>query len=534
MSRMLRKQRNGRIEKHPVLEFDRSKKVTIYFNGKPITAYEGETIAASLYAAGIKIFSRSLKFHRPRGFFCAIGKCASCMMRVDGRPNVKTCTEYVNEGMKIETQTGFPNANFDILSIIDYIYKKKFDYNRMFIRPAFMASLYQKIVRKFAGIGRLEDKDTPAKPIKKSEILETDVAIVGGGPAGLSAAIYAARSGAKVIVIDENKKLGGQLIKQTHRFFGSKEYYAGERGIYIAEILINETKSLQNITILDGATVFGVYPNKVLGIVKDNGLIEIKPKTLIFATGATEKTLIFENWDLPGVYGAGGVQTLMNVYGVLPGKRGLMLGSGNVGVIVTYHLLQAGVEVAAVVDPLPKIGGYAVHAAIVSRFGVPFLPSHMVKRALGRKYVTGAIVCKLDEKWNPIEGSERVIDCDFICIATGLKPANELLFQAGCKMKYIPELGGYVPLRTKYQETSVSGIFVVGDTAGIEEASSAMLTGRIAGLSAAISLGYGPEKEQKLRKLREDNYRSLCELRNGHFGERIRKVEEKILLENYI
>jgi len=520
--------RAGRITSHPVLEFEKGEKVTIFFNRKALTAYEGETIAAALYASGVRAFSRSQRFHRPRGFFCAIGKCASCMMRVDGRPNVKTCVEPVRDGMRVETQNSWPNANRDVLSVMDHIFRECMDYDHLFIRPRFMAPIFQRIVRRFTGLGKLEDANRKPEHTEDGRIIETDVAIVGGGPAGLSAAIYAAKAGCSTTLVDENPNLGGQLVKQTHKFFGSKEHYAGVRGLHIADILLKECAPLKNLTLLNGATVFGAYPSKVLGVVRDRELIEVKAKALIFAIGAYERTLVFENWDLPGVYGAGGVQTLMNVSGVVPGKRGLMVGSGNVGVIVAYQLLQAGIEIAAVVEALPKVGGYAVHAAKLSRFGVPILLSHSVVRALGSKKVSGAFISKLDEKWNPIEGTERKIDCDFICIATGLKPASELLFQAGCEMKFIPEMGGHVPLRTRNQETSAKGIYVAGDVGGIEEASSAMMTGRIAGLSAAIGLGYGRDNEIKLR---DENYESLCDMRAGPFGERVRKCEGRVLLE---
>jgi sarcosine oxidase subunit alpha len=158
---------------------------------------------------------------------------------------------------------------------------------------------------------------------------------------------------------------------------------------------------------------------------------------------------------------------------------------------------------------------------------VPILLRHTVKRALGGKKVNGALICKLDEKWNPVEGSERKVDCDFICIATGLKPAAELLFQAGCRMKFVSQMGGHVPLRTVHQETSAKGVYVAGDTGGIEEASSAMMTGRIAGLSAAIALGYGDESTVKLR---DENYESLCGMRAGPFGERVRACEGEVLV----
>jgi len=193
-----------------------------------------------------------------------------------------------------------------------------------------------------------------------------DICIIGGGPAGLEAAIVAKELGAEVMIIDDNPMLGGQLIKQTHKFFGSKAHFCGVRGVDIAKILSDEILK-SGIKFLTNATVVGYYDNDHIGILKDDTLFSLKAKKYIFAAGASENMLAFENADLPGVYGAGAVQTMMNVYGVIPGKRALVIGSGNIGLIVPYQLLQVGVEVAAIVEILDKVGGYYVHAAKIKR-----------------------------------------------------------------------------------------------------------------------------------------------------------------------
>lgn len=319
---------------------------------------------------------------------------------------------------------------------------------------------------------------------------EVDIAIVGAGPAGLTAAAHASEMGASVLLIERAQDLGGQLVKQTHKFFGSRQEYAGERGFEIARKLMNRVEANSKITIWKNATTLGYYPDGVMTVKKDEQFHTLKPRKIIVATGASEKTLAFPNNDLPGIYGAGAVQTLMNVYGVMPAKRVLMVGAGNIGVIVAYQLLQAGVEVAAIIEAAPKIGGYWVHASKIQRCGVPILTGHTIKQAHGTDRLEGVTICQLDEKWAPVPGTDQYLEVDGLCLAVGLSPLTELLWQAGCKMELVPELGGYVPWRNADLLTTHNNIYVAGDVAGVEEASAAMVEGKLAGLAAAFSLHY--------------------------------------------
>lgn len=349
----------------------------------------------------------------------------------------------------------------------------------------------------------------------------TDIVVVGGGPAGLSAAINAASCGAKVMVIDRNSQLGGQLVKQTHMFFGSQKQYASTRGIDIAEILTTELmKYKDNVEILKDATVIGLYDDGVLTVEKDGKYLKIKPQSIIVTAGASEKFLTFPNNDLPGIYGAGAVQTLMNVYGVAPGNSVVMVGAGNIGLIVSYQLMQAGIKVKAIIDAAPRIGGYLVHASKIRRMGVPIKTSCSVKYAHGKDKLEKVTIWKLDDKWQPIPGSEEDIEADVMCISVGLSPLAELLWQIGCEMKFVPELGGHVPMRNDELQTSIKGIYVAGDVAGVEEASSAMVEGRLAGLCAAKNLGYSSESFEASKN---DYLEQLSSLRSGPVGEKICK-----------
>ena len=358
--------------------------------------------------------------------------------------------------------------------------------------------------------------------------IDTELLVIGGGAAGLCAALEAASAGVNVLLVESDLHIGGQLIKQTHKFFGSQKEYAGTRGLQIAEILLQDLRKLDSkIKILSNTTVLGYYPAEDIftAMHGEDEYFEIKTERCVVATGAQEKILPFVNNDLPGVYGAGAVQTLANVYGVCPGEKVLMVGAGNIGLIVSYQLRQAGVNVVGIVEAAPKVGGYWVHAAKVRRLGIPIYLCHTVTRAIGEQNVEGAYIQELNEQFQPI-GKEQFVECDTICMAVGLSPSTEIFWQAECRMKYVPQLCGYVPFRTKDMRTSNPTVWVAGDAAGIEEASSAMIEGRIAGWSVAKSLGY-----EAAEQMLSEYWERLAALRSGEVGTKIRSGIQEVLLE---
>lgn len=363
-------------------------------------------------------------------------------------------------------------------------------------------------------------------------MIEQQMVVIGCGPAGLAAAIEAAKRGVGVLVVDENPLPGGQLFKQIHKFFGSSAHRAGVRGFAIGEELLAEAQEY-GVELWLSSSVVGLFRDTIVAIERDLGdegkvLERVKAQNIVIATGASENAICFPGWTMPGVMGAGAAQTMINVYRVQPGKRVMMVGSGNVGLIVSYQLKQAGIDVVNLVEAAPRIGGYAVHASKIKRAGVPITLSHTVLRAGGHEEIEWAEIARVDSAWQPIQGTEKIIEVDTIAIAAGLRPLIQLARMQGCRTTFIPEMGGWVPLHDENMETSCSGIYVVGDTAGVEEANTALEEGRLAGVAIARAMGGIGEKEAKREK--EEIWDRLDSLRMGPFGEP-RLEAKKMLLE---
>ena len=268
----------------------------------------------------------------------------------------------------------------------------------------------------------------------------------------------------------QGQELGGKLSLQTHNFFGSiRDCFAGSRGMDIGENLANLVNQDNNIDVWINSPVVGVFVDRLVGIVKDGKYTLVKPKTILVTAGAREKTLAFPGCDLPGVYGAGAFQTLVNRDLIKPTDKLFVVGGGNVGLIGAYHALQAGIDVIGIVEALPECGGYKVHLDKIKRLGIPIFTSHTVLRAEGKGHLERVIITEIDDKFEPIKGTEAVFEADTLLIAVGLNPVNELKKQAeGFGIK----------------------TYAAGDANIIAEASAAMFSGRITARKILIDMGY--------------------------------------------
>ncbi|MBA4399383.1 MAG: sulfurtransferase [Anaerolinea sp.] len=412
-----------RIRQHPILPIPEREAIEFYWHGKKLNALAGETIASALFANGERIFGHHHKDGSPLGIFCANGQCSQCMVLADGMP-VKACMELVKAGQQIEPADGLP----ELPKVTD--------------APKF-------------------------KPIIDRKV---QVLIIGGGPAGLSAAIELGRRGIQVLLVDDKHRLGGKLVLQTHRFFGSaKAVYAGTRGIDIATRLEKDLRAHPSVEVWLNSTCLAVFSDKKVGILKEGrNYAVIEPEALLVASGAREKFLAFNGNALPGVYGAGAFQTLVNRDLVRPAEKLFIVGGGNVGLIAGYHALQADIKVVGLVEALPECGGYKVHKDKLARMGVPIYTSHTILSANGDGKVESVTIAQVGSDFKPIPGTEKSFECDSILIAVGLDPVNEFFLKA-------KQYG--------------LNCFVGGDAEEIAEASAAIFSGKIRGMEIARALG---------------------------------------------
>jgi len=327
-----------------------------------------------------------------------------------------------------------------------------------------------------------------------------DCVIVGGGPAGLAAARTAARAGVAVMLVDENADLGGQYYRRLPDAFGTAARSHRGREAAEGERLIEEVRGL-GVELCLGAVAWGIFDERTVAVATAERTTLITARTLILAPGAYDRPVPFPGWTLPGVFTAGGAQNLMKGYGVLPGRRVLIAGSGPLLLVVAHHLLRGGAEVVAIAEAsamrdlwryaprmLPHLNfvqqGYRYRQEI-REAGVPLLTGRVIRRALGEQEVAGALLAQCTDDWTPIAGTAQRFDVDAVIVGYGFAPSLELSRLAGCEHGWDAARGSWVPVRTRELESTVPGVFIAGDGAGVAGSAVALAEGHLAGLAAA-------------------------------------------------
>ena len=419
-----------KIEKHPILDIPQSDIVEFLFEGKPVQGRKGYTIAKALHEAGFPVHSHSLQ-GRNRSLECGIGKCGACEMLVDGRVRriCITAVDGVREVRSIAHEADLPGVTF-------------------------------------------EPPERPQESAQTVKVYKTQVAIVGAGPAGLACREQLNAFGIDNLVIDSNPRIGGQFNMQTHQFFffEKEKKYGGMRGFDIAKTLAGDSQD----GILLNTTVWDILEGPRIAVKNFvNGQMGyVDAQFLVVATGAVPFMPPFENDDLPGVYTAAVFQKMMNQEHTLLGKRVLTVGAGNIGYLTSYQGMQAGATIRAIIEAMPREGGFPVQANRVRRLGIPIMTGYTLVRAIpndDHTGIVGAVIAKC-ENFKPIPGTEQVVsDIDIINICTGLTPDNQLL--------------------TKGRELYGHRVYGVGDAVRIGEGTSAVLRGKQAAYEIAQDLG---------------------------------------------
>lgn len=355
--------------------------------------------------------------------------------------------------------------------------------------------------------------------------------IIGGGPAGMTAAIEAARAGLEPTLLDEAPALGGQVYRQLPKAFRVGNAQELGRDFVRGEQLREEFAAVADrVEVLSNTRVLAVWPNREILWATDERSGVLRAERLIIASGAYDRPMPFPGWTLPGVMTAGGVQTLLKTMRVRPGQRALVAGTGLLILAVARRLHAAGVQVAAVLDAgespwagrgFPEewskwsfIKDAQDHLEYLRDASVPLLSSYTVFDAHGPGEVQAASFGAVQPAtWRPLKDRRQSIDVDLVVTGFGFVPNTELTELAGCEHQYAPDLGGWIPLRDSQMQTTVPGIFAVGDGAGIGGVLVALEEGRVAGITVAEQAGaIEPEEAARRRSEPLERLESLAEL----------------------
>jgi sarcosine oxidase subunit alpha len=456
----------SRLGKQPGERIAREKPISFTFDGKPVPAFEGDTIASALYAAGRRTFGRSFKYHRRRGLMCVAGQCPNCICAVDGAPGARACTEPAREGITVTHVNAVPSLEFDVMRATDIVggpFTPPGFYYKTFMRPRRLWPLYEKILRNAAGLGKLRHEQPEREWRTEYRRRHADVLVTGGGLAGLHAAIAAARLGADVVLADEGPQPGGQQLV--------------EGDVHELAAVVERARGA-GVEVLDHGSALG-YFDGLVPVWQQDTLHQIRAPRHVVATGAIEQPLVFAGNDLPGVMLSGGARRLTALYAVSPGRRAVIATTSDRGLHAARALRDAGVQIVAVADLRPDAGETA---RTLRAGGIPVFCGHTVIEARGGKTVEQAIIAPLHG------GDEHVFECDLVVVSGGVVPATSLLLQAGAQSAYDTERGHFALTDLP------DGMYAAGEVAGADSDEAVAISGELAGLRAAHALGLGTDE----------------------------------------
>lgn len=469
----------NRLSEPNGLLIDRSQTVEFEFEGRSYEGLSGDTVASALAAHDQWLLSRSFKYHRPRGILTMAGQDANCLVSVDGDPNVPADVQKIKSAMRIAGQNYKGSLAKDRNARIGRYAKflpVGFYYKTFFKPKGAWEKRWAPIIRKFAGLGEIDTTTVPGYFDKQYKFC--DVLVVGGGPAGLSAAKTAADAGAEVLLVDENNVLGGAL--NFARFGVDGDDVRIQRQDLLAAV-----SAAENIEQMAGAICNGWFSDNWLPVIKDQRLYKVRAREVILCTGVLEQQAVFHNNDLPGVMMGSAAQRLIRLYGVRPGKRAVVVTGNNDGYAVALDLMECGVELAAVVE-LRDEPVYDHIANAVRTKGIKVLEGHAVYKAMGtsrRNHLSAVEVRQIMGQGQCGPSGERLA-CDLLCMSIGYTPTYQLPCQAGARLEYDDNTAVF----------SISGLpdglQIGGSVNGIWDLDEVLADGEQAACSALKRLGH--------------------------------------------
>ncbi len=473
---------------------DRSRPLAFRFNGKRYRGYAGDTLASALLANGVHLVARSFKYHRPRGILSAGAEEPNALVQLERDaltiPNARATQVQLYEGLQAFSQNCWPGVRIDlgaVNSVLARLLPAGF-YYKTFMRPRRLWRAYEYFIRQAAGLGRAPAAADPNRYEKMHA--HCDVLVVGGGPTGLAAALAAGRTGARVILADEQSELGGSLLVDLAEIDGKTE------SEWIARA-IKELQALAEVRLLTRSTVTGYYDHNYLVIVQHlsdhlgpaapkatprQRLWKVRAREVVLATGAHERPLVFVNNDRPGIMLASAARAYVKRYAVKPGTRAVVFTNNDSAYSAALDLAAADIEVAAIVDVRRNLDGPLATEAR-SR-GIEVLTGHAVVSAHGGRRVRAVAVRALNETNDSLVGAQRLLQCDLVCLSGGWNPAVHLFSQSRGRLRWDSDNACFVPAASVQAERSA------GAANGAFALARCLAEGHVVGVQAADHAGF--------------------------------------------
>ena len=475
---------------------DRRRPLSFTFNGRGYQGYAGDTLASALLANGVQLVARSFKYHRPRGIVGAGSEEPNALVQLEtgaySEPNLRATQVELYDGLTASSVNAWPSVAFDVGAVVQLaspLLAAGFYYKTFLGPKLFWDKLYEPVIRRMAGLGKAPPAADPDRYDKMHA--HCDVLVVGAGPAGLAAALAASRTGARVIVADEQPEFGGGLL-------GTRQSIGGAPAIDWVTDAVDELAGHPETVLLPRTTAFGYYDDNYLCLVQRRTtqfgpgalpgsarqrLWHVRAKRVVLATGAHERLLAFADNDRPGVMLAGAVRTYLNRYAVAAGRRAVLFTNNDYAYRTALDLLDANVNVAAVVDARPDPRGPLPET--VRRRGIEILASHAITATRGTRRVTSIDAMRLTAGKSGVHGQPRRIECDLVAMSGGWDPAVHLFSQSQGKLRWDQRTACFRPERSR------QAVQAAGNARGAFQLSACLTEGFAAGAEAASAAGFG-------------------------------------------